>query len=314
MLPKLLRIPTKIISDNGPEFSSESFNSILDKYGIHHINSTPYKPSSNGLVERANRTIGELLRMKSTDVSSWIDNLPNVVGIYNNTHHTEINCSPAEFLLVNCHNVNPLSVSHSIKETWKEGHPKFLPFTLNQLVLKKRVVTNYNVSNKFLSKYIGPYKVVLVNQNGVTYELMSVVNDNKIVRAHHSQLKAYIRPPDYLIDYLLPDIIEDDNIIEESNCLLDLSDSDIEFNEIKAEPVDFNVEQSYSKDIVWSVGMQDKAVQTCTDLDSNVSHIINQSKPKKKAKHKTVVEVKNSYNLRSKGPVTESCDLRSSGE
>lgn len=40
VLPHLLRIPDKILTDNGLEFRSNEFNHILDSYNIKHIYST----------------------------------------------------------------------------------------------------------------------------------------------------------------------------------------------------------------------------------------------------------------------------------
>ena len=57
VLPTLPGKPATLLSDNGPEFISSTFNAVLDRYGINHIYSTPHKPSSNGAIERLNQTI-----------------------------------------------------------------------------------------------------------------------------------------------------------------------------------------------------------------------------------------------------------------
>ncbi|KAL9961178.1 hypothetical protein ACROYT_G030076 [Oculina patagonica] len=49
-------LPEVVVSDNGSNFVSSEFKSFLQKKGIKHITSTPYHPSSNGLVERAVQT------------------------------------------------------------------------------------------------------------------------------------------------------------------------------------------------------------------------------------------------------------------
>ena len=54
IFPTLVRLPIKILSDNGPEFNSLEFVDLMERYNIHHIKTTAYKPSSNGAVERVN--------------------------------------------------------------------------------------------------------------------------------------------------------------------------------------------------------------------------------------------------------------------
>ena len=49
-------------SDNGTEFTSESFQNLLLKHGIKHEKSAPYSPHQNGTAERGWRTTFEMAR------------------------------------------------------------------------------------------------------------------------------------------------------------------------------------------------------------------------------------------------------------
>ena len=44
-------LPEQLVSDNGPQFTSEEFAHFMKTNGIKHIHSAPYHPSSNGLAE-----------------------------------------------------------------------------------------------------------------------------------------------------------------------------------------------------------------------------------------------------------------------
>jgi len=49
--------PKVLQSDNGSKFTNARMKELLDDLHIKHVTSLPYKPSSNGQVERFNRTI-----------------------------------------------------------------------------------------------------------------------------------------------------------------------------------------------------------------------------------------------------------------
>ena len=66
-----------IRSDNGSEFISDKFKSFLQKNNIKQILSEAGKPQSNGMIERANATIKELVQ-KSVELNQsfdWVKNL-----------------------------------------------------------------------------------------------------------------------------------------------------------------------------------------------------------------------------------------------
>ena len=50
-------LPEQIISDNGPASTSHEFKECMKQCGIHHICTSPYNPSSNGLMECTVQTI-----------------------------------------------------------------------------------------------------------------------------------------------------------------------------------------------------------------------------------------------------------------
>jgi len=49
-------------SDNGGEFTSEEFNKYCKEVGIKRELSTPYNPQQNGIDERKNQTIMEVVK------------------------------------------------------------------------------------------------------------------------------------------------------------------------------------------------------------------------------------------------------------
>ena len=55
-------IPDVIISDNGPQYSSQEFQQFAKDYEFKRMTSSPYHPQGNGEAERAVKTFKKLLR------------------------------------------------------------------------------------------------------------------------------------------------------------------------------------------------------------------------------------------------------------
>ena len=53
--------PSKFFSDNGGEFSNEDYNEMCDSYSITIKKTTAESPFSNGLMERHNDILEEML-------------------------------------------------------------------------------------------------------------------------------------------------------------------------------------------------------------------------------------------------------------
>ena len=51
-----LGLPEQLVTDNGPSFTIWEFRQFMRNNGVHHITTSPYHQSSNGLAERAVQT------------------------------------------------------------------------------------------------------------------------------------------------------------------------------------------------------------------------------------------------------------------
>ncbi len=73
-----------ILSDNGAEFRNQLLSDICSLYGIKQTFTVAYHPSSNGLVERANRNILDALSPVVCSLyDDWEDWLPHVKACIN---------------------------------------------------------------------------------------------------------------------------------------------------------------------------------------------------------------------------------------
>ena len=198
LLPFLPAVPVNILSDNGPEFTSDVFSKFLEGCGINHKLTTPYCPTSNGAVERVNRTIQNLLKTIVKEGHRWDEHLARAIISYNNTPHGELGMSPSECLLAKSHKVRgdpPLQPE--LQSYWRKGHPKFLSFRVGDLVVKRLEHKGHSNVNKFLPKFSGPFKVIKVNSLGITYEIKNC-SSGSVLKAHHGKLRIFKEPPNYL--------------------------------------------------------------------------------------------------------------------
>ena len=204
VFPVLLRCPVRLLSDNGPEFRSLVFEQVLRKFSIVHTFSTPYCPASNGGVERVNRTIAEMLRGLASSQGDWDLRLPHAVMIYNSTLHRGLDMSPSACLLTEAHEVPQAPVLPAdVQDVWKEGHPRFVPFSVGQKVLYRVHQPGNLTDNKLKPRYTGPFVVTQARENRVTYVIRrDLQGGNFVTRSvHYRQLKTYHEPPAYLAEH-----------------------------------------------------------------------------------------------------------------
>lgn len=87
-----------MVSDNGTQFVGSEFTSLLAEFGVQHQRTPVYHPQANGLVERANRTLGGFLKAAIKQGGDVRKRVMEMVGTYNSTPHATTGRSPAELL------------------------------------------------------------------------------------------------------------------------------------------------------------------------------------------------------------------------
>ncbi|GJZ44840.1 reverse transcriptase domain-containing protein [Tanacetum coccineum] len=83
-------LPGEIVSDNGKQFSGDPFKDWCEKLNIVQRFASVKHPQSNGLVERANRSLGEGIKARLGEGNkNWLEELPHVLW----AHRTMIKSS-----------------------------------------------------------------------------------------------------------------------------------------------------------------------------------------------------------------------------
>ena len=92
-------LPERIVTDNGPQFTSEEFEYFLNCNGISHTLSAPYHPSTNGEAERFVQTFKNAMRNYNAHAGNVSTCISKFLLTYRSTPHASTGTSPS-FLLM----------------------------------------------------------------------------------------------------------------------------------------------------------------------------------------------------------------------
>ena len=114
------RVPSYLQTDQGREFTNNTFQTLLKKYNIKFFTSHN-DDIKCGIVERFNRTLQERIHRYFTKNNTYftknntrrfVDQLANIIQSYNNSHHSTVGTQPA--------NITP----HNQEKIWLKIHHK----------------------------------------------------------------------------------------------------------------------------------------------------------------------------------------------
>ena len=218
--------PLNIFTDQGRNFESNLFQSLCDMLHIHKSRTTAYRPSSNGQVERYNRTIMDSIRcFVDKSQNSWDLHLPQLAGALRSAvnRHTgftanqmmlghEVNC-PAELMYrppnVESTESDPDSYVDQLREAIHDTHElarktlhsaqvrmkrdydlrvRAEEYTPDELVL---ILDTAVVKGKN-RKLSPPWKGPLIITNKVTSYLYKVQDRKRSFMVNHDRMKKYL--------------------------------------------------------------------------------------------------------------------------
>ncbi|KAI5115482.1 hypothetical protein M0805_008817 [Coniferiporia weirii] len=97
---KCFGLPKHIISDRGPQFASQVFQTLCTRLGIKSKLSTAYHPQTDGQTERTNQEVEAYLCIYcGTSPHSWADSLTNLEFSHNIQTHSVTKTSPFNIIL-----------------------------------------------------------------------------------------------------------------------------------------------------------------------------------------------------------------------
>ncbi|EPZ33718.1 hypothetical protein O9G_005729 [Rozella allomycis CSF55] len=166
--------PSTVSSDNGKQFVFNEFAELLQSYGIHHHTVPAFQPSSNGLVERINLTIGNALRLNSNQP---ITNLliQSISWSIRATSHRVLNCSPSEMVfgshMLEARLINDKDKVLKVAQEKKKKQSSYDIERQNdkridfKFEIGKKVFIKSNNPNKLENRFNGPYLIKSILRN-----------------------------------------------------------------------------------------------------------------------------------------------------
>jgi len=93
-------LPRQLHSDQGRNFESQLVTKLCNITGVYKTRTTAFHPRSDGLTERANRTILAMLRAAAyKDTKKWPSKLPTILAAYRQTVHSTTGVTPNRAML-----------------------------------------------------------------------------------------------------------------------------------------------------------------------------------------------------------------------
>ena len=216
--------PEKIHSDQGRNFEAQLFQEMCVLFNMDKTRTTPYHPESDGMIERMNRTLQDMLAKYVSDHQrDWDEHLPLVMMAYRSSVHTSTQYTP--FYLLFGHEVRlPVDVMfgrqpnhkpevsdyvRNLRDTLEEVHEharehlraaqKRQKDHYDQRIAGEQIEVGDRVflhdpavkkgqTKKLHSQWQGPYTVI-AKIGDVTYRIQAINNPRKRKVVHFNRLK-----------------------------------------------------------------------------------------------------------------------------
>ncbi|UYV76491.1 hypothetical protein LAZ67_14000675 [Cordylochernes scorpioides] len=231
--------PRELITERGRSFQAKVVNELTKMCGMSHYFTTAYHPQTNGLTERLNKTLVDMLSMYvDVDQKNWDSVLPFITFAYNTARQETTGFSP--FFLVHGREAETMldalfpyqpdyeedeHISHLMmdaeearqlarlqtlkaqaidKERYDSRH-KPVYYDVGDLVWVFTPVRKVGLSEKLLKKYFGPYRITK-KLSDVNYEVTTVDESRRKAKykdvVHVLRMKPYNDPETQNDEYL----------------------------------------------------------------------------------------------------------------
>ena len=104
-------VPLRLLSDQGSQFVGKVITKLCQNLHIESIQSTPYHPEGNGVVERMHSTLGAMLTKAASQGLDWVGQVPFALFALRSAPNRDSGFSPFD-LIYGRHVRTPLDILH----------------------------------------------------------------------------------------------------------------------------------------------------------------------------------------------------------
>ena len=91
-------IPLIILSDQGTQLTGSLMKELCNTFGINKIQTSPYRPQSNGVVERLHGNLVPMIKKTMEHKLDWVKQVPLALYAMRLAPHSDIGVSPFEYI------------------------------------------------------------------------------------------------------------------------------------------------------------------------------------------------------------------------
>jgi len=212
-------VPETVLTDQGQNFMSEVMACLYKQCGVKAIRTSAYRPQCDGMVERVNRTLADIISCYVTkEPNRWTEFLDVAAFAYNTAVHSSTGYSPfylmyarearePDDLMPPARNRNLSDVNMLFSQQWYDAieiakdrlieakekqkyyydrNAKRVTFDINDKVMLKQLAVT---PGKFNMRWEGPYTVI-ERKGNVSYKIVSD-DGKKLMVVHADRLKKF---------------------------------------------------------------------------------------------------------------------------
>ncbi|KAL0294537.1 UNVERIFIED_CONTAM: Transposon Ty3-G Gag-Pol polyprotein [Sesamum calycinum] len=252
---RLHGIPTSIVSDRDPRFTSHFWGSLQRALGTKLHFSTAFHPQTDGQSERTIQTLEDMMRACVIEFrGNWDDYLPLMEFAYNNSFHSSVGMAPYEALYGRkcrspiCWDIEGLrqlegpelvqqtvdkiqtvkkclKAAHDRQKSYADKHRREMGYEVGEKVFLKvspwRGILRFGKQRKLSPRYIGPYEI-LERVGPLAYRLALPAELSQIHDVFHvSMLRRYRSDPSHILREPEIEVSEGLTYVEEPIEILD---------------------------------------------------------------------------------------------